>query len=1079
MASAGVRVRDPRAQTEREQVLRDLQARSSAVPVEKPRHVCEVLTTCLGSKSPQSSSVALTTTPVSDGDMVTANEPGKQPSLWNKARDATKKDPKMDVATLVQRHQAVSKGKSTSGGDYLADAKAQLALLNDSKKRQVLTPLHLTLELDSGAGPLVETFTASYMAPGQSFSVLGSLHIFENAIAFHGTSAVLGTSTWKIELSKINQLRQISVMGLELTYAETAVSPKTILKLQLIPSRDAVYKMLCKRASLKEYSPGEARKKGRLATKAELEAAMHGNKKSWSSFIFGFFTSHKLPVPQLAVTMVDTETHKVLFVKVHRGKGLAAMDDGASSDPYAEITIGNHSCKTKVIQETCDPEWEEVFYFPMQYLSLATDKMVCNLYDHDIGYHEFMGWAEVELAALPKLSQPSPKQKKKGRAPVDPMAHKHAMWLPLALPPGMETSSYWKKYVSFEGDVPVTGEIQITMWTGSRNDKDMKYAQPAKRAYHVSSSDIKEDDVCCFAETQYGVLCVEVERGEDLLACDDGGVSDPYFKVKYAEGTTFEQSMRTKYIAQTVTPQWNEEMAILVAYPFTNDPKVSVWDYDSTFDDLIGFCPLKFSELAEAKGPKIAKTIKKDWFTLVDNAGATENSEGETYGKVLLRPYIDMEYFQHPEGAMFHEPMGRLEVDILNARELKAYGNYYVVAKLDGLLCRTNYINQKTKQCPPDGLAWNKRLSFPVHETGSVLVVGLFNASNSHELVGKVRVRVSALRGNQRYEKAVQLFQVVSDKVNHSGVLDIAITFKHPTVLGVGVGVLQRYTLSNIPDKHFWKPLPPLELTKMNAKKVTHTAELLDSLYPQLPAKVAKDMYDAKDAEFAIRVMKSSIVRAQTCIDYLDKAGKAFAYLESWQNSCASMFAIGMVCFFMISPQFIIPAMMLGIITKCVMAYPSSFDKQFDYIGMDELLSMGEPPDKDNDHEEEKAAAGDPDAGDSTSFNPLANLQKQYDEMLAMASMVQLKLAEAAGVAEGVVNILDWADPRATTLIIVGCVCALITLYFVELNVFRIKCGMAFGFAYVMRPPFMRDPTPGPPDVWITRAPTLKDRIFT
>ena len=316
--------------------------------------------------------------------------------------------------------------------------------------------------------------------------------------------------------------------GLELTYAETAVSPKTILKLQLIPSRDAVYKMLCKRASLKEYSPGEARKKGRLATKAELEAAMHGNKKSWSSFIFGFFTSHKvhspssshpccdtplgslqfrgfnglpslrtstsgdpthrggsqLPVPQLAVTMVDTETHKVLFVKVHRGKGLAAMDDGASSDPYAEITIGNHSCKTKVrtslcaailtvngndtrlgfshrsrtkkicrpvrydsqlshrcvfpeasdlrmrlsgsqlaqltqtpgrnraqvIQETCDPEWEEVFYFPMQYLSLATDKMVCNLYDHDIGYHEFMGWAEVELAALPKLSQPSPKQ---------------------------------------------------------------------------------------------------------------------------------------------------------------------------------------------------------------------------------------------------------------------------------------------------------------------------------------------------------------------------------------------------------------------------------------------------------------------------------------------------------------------------------------------------------------------------------------------------------------------------------------------------------------------------------------------
>jgi hypothetical protein len=61
------------------------------------------------------------------------------------------------------------------------------------------------------------------------------------------------------------------------------------------------------------------------------------------------------------------------------------------------------------------------------------------------------------VAAKPDIHQKP--QKKKGRAPVDPVAHKHAMWLPLALPPGMETSSYWKKYVSFEGDVPVTGAL--------------------------------------------------------------------------------------------------------------------------------------------------------------------------------------------------------------------------------------------------------------------------------------------------------------------------------------------------------------------------------------------------------------------------------------------------------------------------------------------------------------------------------------------------------------------------------------------------------------------------------------------
>ena len=75
------------------------------------------------------------------------------------------------------------------------------------------------------------------------------------------------------------------------------MNPKMVLKLQLIPSRDMVYKLLCKKASLKEYSPGEARRKGRLATKAELEAAMNNRKRSWSSFIFGFFTSHKVHQP--------------------------------------------------------------------------------------------------------------------------------------------------------------------------------------------------------------------------------------------------------------------------------------------------------------------------------------------------------------------------------------------------------------------------------------------------------------------------------------------------------------------------------------------------------------------------------------------------------------------------------------------------------------------------------------------------------------------------------------------------------------------------------------------------------------
>ena len=59
--------------------------------------------------------------------------------------------------------------------------------------------------------------------------------------------------------------------------------------------------------------------------------------------------------------------------------------------------------------------------------------------------------------------------------------------------------------------------------------------------------------------------------------------------------------------------------------------------------------------------------------------------------------------------------------------------------------------------------------------------------------IGKIRIHVSALRGNQRYEKAVQLITVdSSENLKHSGILDIAVTFKHPSMMGIPMGVLQR-----------------------------------------------------------------------------------------------------------------------------------------------------------------------------------------------------------------------------------------------------------------------------------------------
>jgi hypothetical protein len=123
------------------------------------------------------------------------------------------------------------------------------------------------------------------------------------------------------------------------------VNPKMVMKLQLIPSRDTVYKLLCKKASLKEYSPGEARRKGRLATKAELEAAMNSRKRSWSSFIFGFFTSHKVPsCPRPVLQRLGTSgvcsLVRCLKLPHRRGTSLSYPTHPSSSGPGAWAAAG-------------------------------------------------------------------------------------------------------------------------------------------------------------------------------------------------------------------------------------------------------------------------------------------------------------------------------------------------------------------------------------------------------------------------------------------------------------------------------------------------------------------------------------------------------------------------------------------------------------------------------------------------------------------------------------------------------------------------------------------------------------------
>ena len=68
---------------------------------------------------------------------------------------------------------------------------------------------------------------------------------------------------------------------------------------------------------------------------------------------------------------------------------------------------------------------------------------------------------------------------------------------------------------------------------------------------------------------------------------------------------------------------------------------------------------------------------------------------------------------------------------------------------------------------------------------------------------------------------------------------------------------------------------------------------------------------------------------------------------------------------------------------------------QMEYIGMDERLSVGELPDSTTTNTAEAdpdAAAAEEEEAAFNALNPLVNLKKQYDELVTLGQVAQLKV---------------------------------------------------------------------------------------
>ena len=89
-----------------------------------------------------------------------------------------------------------------------------------------------------------------------------------------------------------------------------------------------------------------------------------------------------------------------LFLHLQGGRNLVARDVTGSSDPYVVAQLGNKKFKSKIIQQTLYPRWNEVFAF--EFLPTSEEKTLrFTVMDWDrLTKDDFMGECSVDLSSL-------------------------------------------------------------------------------------------------------------------------------------------------------------------------------------------------------------------------------------------------------------------------------------------------------------------------------------------------------------------------------------------------------------------------------------------------------------------------------------------------------------------------------------------------------------------------------------------------------------------------------------------------------------------------------------------------------
>ncbi|XP_014516426.1 FT-interacting protein 1 [Vigna radiata var. radiata] len=741
------------------------------------------------------------------------------------------------------------------------------------------------------------------------------------------------------------------------------------------------------------------------------------------------------------------EPMQYLFVRVVKARDLPSKGVTGGLDPYVEVKVGNFKGVTKHYEKTQDPEWNQVFAFARENQQSTSLEVVVK--DKNMLLDGVVGSVRFDLHDVPTR-----------------------------VPPNSPLAPEW--YRLDKGKDKKKGELMLAVWFGTQADEAFPDAwhSDALTPSELSSSAYAHMRSKVYHSPRLWYLRVKVIEAQDLHASENSQIHDAYVKLQIGN-----QILRTKPVqSRSMALRWDQELMFVAAEPFDEHLIVSVENrVGPDKDETIGVVAIPLSQAdkrADDRG------IHSRWYHLEESMSSAMDGEHEKkekdkfFSRIHLSVCLDGGYhvfdgstyyssdLRATSKQLWKKPIGVLEIGILSVhglhpmktRDGRGTTDTYCVAKYGHKWVRTRTISDSLSP------KYNEQYTWEVYDPATVLTVGVFDNGqlsnpdgNKDLIVGKVRIRISTLEAGRVYTNVYPLLVLHPSGVKKMGELHLAIRFSCFSM----VDLMQLYFKPHLPKMHYKRPLNIMEQEKLRHQAVNVVAARLSRAEPPLRKEVVEYMSDTDSHLWSMRRSKANFYRLMTVFSGVLSVVRWLGEVSTWKHPITTVLVhvlfLMLVCF----PELLLPTVFLYMFVIGMWNWrfrprcPPHMNTRLSYA---EAVSPDELDEEFDTFPSSKGADV---------------IRWRYDRLRSVAGRIQSVVGDLATQGERIQALVNWRDPRATTMFMVFCFVSAIVLYVTPFQLPILLTGF-----YLMRHPMLRSKVPPAPVNFFRRLPALTDSML-